>query len=377
MVWLCLSLVALGAFIALPACDVARRVSNRLGAHDTAPIAGQEKPAHRAIPNTGGIGIAVAIGLPIAIGLLVANLVHAGTVGLPGWLGPASVHVEGAADRTPMGIAFLGGLVVLHVLGLVDDRRPLGWLIKLVLMLGPAAVLAVFFQTRLLELLDPYVGGAWLSVVATVLWFGVVINAMNFIDNMDGLSAGVAAIAGACFLAAALINGQWFVAGVLGLLVGACCGFLVLNFPCAKLFMGDGGSLVIGYTLAFLTVRTTYVGDEGLASGAWYGVFMPLVVLAVPLYDFVTVTLIRLKEGRSPFVGSMQHLSHRLVRRGLTRRDAVLVIWGCTLLAGLSGVALATLRPWQAALAVAQVGVLLVVLALLEYSSRPRGEGRA
>ncbi|MEO1512839.1 MAG: undecaprenyl/decaprenyl-phosphate alpha-N-acetylglucosaminyl 1-phosphate transferase, partial [Planctomycetota bacterium] len=143
-----------------------------------------------------------------------------------------------------------------------------------------------------------------------------------------------------------------------------------------RIFMGDGGSLVLGFALAYLTVRTTYIGEsptgEPLAGG-WYGVLMPLVVLAVPLYDMVSVTLIRLRQGRSPMVGDLQHLSHRLVKRGFGKTTAVLVIWGLTGATALAGVALPRLEAWQATLAGVQTLLLLGVIALLEYSSSPAG----
>ncbi|MBK7405411.1 MAG: undecaprenyl/decaprenyl-phosphate alpha-N-acetylglucosaminyl 1-phosphate transferase [Phycisphaerales bacterium] len=171
-----------------------------------------------------------------------------------------------------------------------------------------------------------------------MLWIALVTNALNFIDNMDGLCAGVATIAGVCFLAAAIINGYWFIAATLALLVGSCLGFLAFNVPPARIFMGDGGSLILGFTLAFLTVRTTYY--DPARAGGWYGVFMPLAVLAVPLYDFLAVSLIRVRQGRSPFVGDQQHLSHRLVRRGFTKPAAVGLICSLAAITGISGIVL-------------------------------------
>lgn len=374
MIALCLALVAVGFGIALPACWGAMRLGRRIGAHDTEPLPGQVKPERRAIPNTGGIGIYLAIALPLLAGLGVPFLFDAGS--LPAALEPLSRHMPGLRERAPMGLLLLGCITLLHVLGLIDDRRPMGPWLKLAVMAAPAVLMVMLTEdTRLLTLLDAYAGGPWLSITLTILWLVGVTNAMNFIDNMDGLCGSVSAIAGACFLAAALLSGQWFVAAVLALLVGACLGFLVWNVPPARLFMGDSGSLVLGFTLAFLTVRCTYIGTEGTsAAGAWYGVFMPVMVLAIPLYDFVTVTLVRLSQGKSPFVGDMQHLSHRLVKRGLSKRAAVGVIAGLTLVIGLGGVALGSLKPWQAALAVAQAGVLLGVVAMIEWRTS-RGAG--
>jgi UDP-GlcNAc:undecaprenyl-phosphate GlcNAc-1-phosphate transferase len=289
------------------------------------------------------------------------------------------------SQRTPLALVFLGGVVLLHVVGVIDDRRPLGPWVKLAAIVVAATAVCLTDQTRLLTMLDNHVGGAWLSVGITVLWIAVVTNAFNFMDNMDGLAAGCAAVASACFLAAALLNGQWFIAGCLGLLIGGLLGFLIFNFPPARLFMGDGGSLVIGFILAVLTVRTTYYspvtwiveGREVDAGLGWHAVFMPLVILAVPLYDFVSVVVIRVCQGRSPFVGDLQHFSHRLVRRGLSKRAAVLVIWGFTLVTGVSGVMLASLSEWQAILVGVQTLAILGVIGAFEYaSSEAHKQGR-
>jgi UDP-GlcNAc:undecaprenyl-phosphate GlcNAc-1-phosphate transferase len=178
----------------------------------------------------------------------------------------------------------------------------------------------------------------------------------------------VSAIAAALFMAACLVNGQWFIAATLALTIGGLAGFLVFNFPPARIFMGDGGSLMIGFLLAVLTARTTFLHAD--LGGGWYGVFMPPIVLAIPLYDLVSVTLIRLRQGQSPFVGDQQHFSHRLVQRGLSRRGAVAVIWSATAVTGIGGVFLGHLEAWQAILVGVQTVLVLLMLALLEHASR-------
>ncbi len=372
MIWLCLALVPVAFAISLPSVWIVGRVSRRLGAIDTEPMEGQVKFDRRRIPNTGGIGIYLGIALPIAAALGVL------------WLAPETIverlpaiesHLEGMRAQTPRALALLGAITLLHVLGLIDDRRPMGAMGKLGVMTLPALIVAWPagpLDTRLLTMLDAPAGGAWLSVLITVLWFVAVTNAMNFIDNMDGLCAGVAAVAGACFLAAALSGEQWFVGATLALVVGSCLGFLVFNFPPAKIFMGDGGSLVLGFTLAFLTARTTYLPEGADPGQHWYALLMPVVVLAIPLYDMVSVTLVRLSQGKSPFKGDLQHFSHRLVQRGMSGRGSVLVIYGFTLITGISGVLLVGASARQGVLLGAQVASLLGVLALFEVGSRTR-----
>jgi UDP-GlcNAc:undecaprenyl-phosphate GlcNAc-1-phosphate transferase len=240
----------------------------------------------------------------------------------------------------------------------------------------PAVAVPALSDTRLLTLLDAHVGGPWLSIVITAVWFLVVTNAMNFMDNMDGLAGGVGVVASACFLAAALMQGQWFVGACLALLIGSLLGFLVFNFPLRKpatIFMGDSGSLVLGFTLAFLTARTTYYNAFDPEGTRWHAVFMPLIVLAVPLYDFVSVVLIRLSQGKSPFVGDLQHLSHRVVRRGLSKRAAVMAICGFTAITGSNGVFLGQMTPMAAVFAGVQTLLVLVVIALIEFAATPKG----
>ena len=372
-----LALLAAAAFaIACPVTLLMRTIGRRAATFDTAPLPGQTKE-RRPIPNTGGPAIYLALALPIAAALIAVHAVDESTIARL-TSDAIAAHIPGIKSKSTLAVALLASLTLLHILGLIDDRKPLGPKLKLAVMALPPLAIATLTDTRLLTALDPSAGGTWLSIAVTVLWFLAVTNALNFIDNMDGLAAGVAAIASLCFLAAAVMSQQWFVAGVLALLTGACAGFLVFNRPPASIFMGDSGSLLLGFTLAFLTTRTTYTGEsptgEPLAGG-WYAVFMPLIVLAVPLYDMLTVSLIRIRQGKSPMVGDMQHLSHRLVKRGLSRPAAVAVICGMTAATGIAGIALGSLQPWQAFLVGVQTALLLAVLAAFEFASSPKANG--
>ncbi|MEL7473931.1 MAG: MraY family glycosyltransferase, partial [Planctomycetota bacterium] len=277
MVLLSLLLIPIGLLLAAPVCWVMLQLGRRTGAMDTSAMPGQQKLSTRAVPNTGGVGIFLAIAAPLAVALLGAHLIDPDA----GWL-PEQIRaaLPGVRNESTTAIVFLLALAALHALGLLDDRRPLGPMLKLAIMLGVAAAPPLLTDTRLLTMLDPLAGGTWASFALTTLWIAVVANAFNFMDNMDGLAATTAATAGAGFLAATLLNGQWFVAGMLALVVGACVGFLLFNLPPAKMYMGDAGSLVLGYALGFLTVRTTYYIEPGFVGptgahpigGGWYGV---------------------------------------------------------------------------------------------------------
>ena len=162
--------------------------------------------------------------------------------------------VGGVKQQTPLALSFLGGCLALHLMGLWDDRKAMGPYSKLFVQLARRRRRSSLFNPALRAVTAL---GTVPSIVLTVLWITAITNAFNFLDNMDGLSAGVACVCAAAFLVTALSIGQWFVAASLALLLGALLGFLCFNFPPASIFMGDSGSLVIGFMLGVLTIRTT------------------------------------------------------------------------------------------------------------------------
>ncbi len=386
MLVLVLWLIPLACVASMVLTWLVRGVSRRAGAFDSTGVPGQVK-LRRPVPNTGGIAIAATLIIPLGLGLVGARWLapyadKIPTAQPPQWL-PAELltHLPGVWSEARAAGVLIACLLWLHMLGLIDDRRPLGPVVKLFAMTLPALAAAWIADTRLLTLLDAHAGGSWASIALTVLWTLAVTNAMNFMDNMDGLSGGVGVACAACLLAGALGHGQWFVGAALALFVGALGGFLVFNFPWrrgeggrASIFMGDGGSLVLGFLLAFLSVRMTYVSPHAESGPAWHAVLTPLVVLAVPLYDLLSVCVIRMRAGRSPMVGDQNHLSHRLVRLGLSKRAAVVVIVLFSMATALAGVILPVLDAPYALLLGLQVAMLLTVLAIFEWS-HARGGG--
>jgi UDP-GlcNAc:undecaprenyl-phosphate GlcNAc-1-phosphate transferase len=153
---------------------------------------------------------------------------------------------------------------------------------------------------------------------------------------------------------------------------GTLLGFLIFNFPPAKIFMGDCGSMVVGFFVALLTLRTTYYNPE--AGTKLYSVFMPAIVMAVPLYDFVSVTFLRIKQGKSPFVGDTQHFSHRLKRRGLSDRQVALTLYLATLCTGLGAVLLQQADLIGAILIAVQTVMVLIFIVVLETADNREGQ---
>ena len=247
----------------------------------------------------------------------------------------------------PQMIGIIVGATWVSFLGLWDDRVGLAAHWKLLGQIGGALILVL---TGVSVELAP---NALVNVVLTILWTVGITNALNLLDNMDGLSGGVAAIAAGFFLAIAALNGQYLVAMLSAALLGAALGFLVYNFNPARIFMGDAGSLFLGFMLAAVGIKLRFLHLPVTAT--W---FIPILVLGVPIFDTTLVVISRLRRGVNPLTTpGTDHTSHRLVARGLTRRAAVVRLY---LVSGALG--LAALVCAQGNLAVNYAILLLVAI---------------
>jgi len=318
---------------------------------------------HRTIiPLGGGIAIFATLVFFILAGTAAMKLVLVS--GRLAWLAErANIDPADFLGKVGQLSVMLLAVFALFVLGLWDDIKRLGPFFKLAVQFAVAIVAAAFADIRV----EFFIENRIITSLFSAFWIVLIVNAFNFLDNMDGLSAGVAAIAGSILFTAAAMSGQVFVGGLAIVFVGALLGFLVFNFPPAKIFMGDAGSMVVGFFVAMLTLRTTYYHEA--LSGRWYPVLMPLVVMAVPLYDFLSVTILRISQGRSPFVGDTQHFSHRLRKRGLSDTQTVLTLYLATLCTGLGAIFLYQVNLAGAILIFVQTVMVLSIIAILETTA--------
>ena len=269
--------------------------------------------------------------------------------------------------------ALLAGGTALLLLGLADDRRSLDWRLRLAVQTLVAAVMvALGWRANLLG------GIPAAAEVLSVLWIVGLVNAFNMLDNMDGLSAGVAAIAAAMLAVVMFLSPrpdnhqpQLFVSGLLLVILGSLLGFLWHNRPPARLFMGDAGSYLVGYLLAMVTLTATFAGG----AAPRHATLVPLCVLALPIYDTLSVMLIRLRQGRSPFVGDTSHFSHRLLALGMTKTQALLTIYLAAATCGLGGLLLHQVDGFGAVLVLLMVFCTLLLVAILETAGRRQGAG--
>lgn len=306
---------------------------------------GAIKAQKQAVPYLGGLAIVTAFSVAIMAAALI---------------------------RPPVsGIGELAGILgiglVLSVLGLIDDVKGLGPGIRLAVeVITGVAVYAIGIQVQLFHVgpLDAFI---------TVLWVVGVMNAFNILDNMDGLSAGIAAISAFFFFLIAAVNGQFLVAGLAIALVGCAVGFLRHNFHPAKIYMGDAGSLYLGFLLAVLGIKLRFDAPIELTF------MVPIMVLGVAIFDTVLVMSTRILNGKNPWSGGRDHSSHRLVFVGIPVPVAVGLIylaqvslgWLALIMTRLELVTGLMLMGFVVVISVL-VGVLLAMVPVYEHSKRRR-----
>lgn len=338
---------------------ISRSVARRVGAIDRP---GRRK--HHAVPTPRLGGIAVAGSCLAVVGggyWLVLGLLPDLPAGHPL---QAAVALLREAHRVEGRLrALLAGAVVIFCVGLVDDllgeRFPV-WL-KAAGQLTAALVVVVGGGVTTSFL--PY---EWMNVTLSLLWIVGIANAFNLLDNMDGLSAGVALVASSILCLNAWSQGSYLVTLVFAAFVGSLAGFLAFNFRPASVFLGDCGSLFIGYLLASLTLLERYVTH---ASNTLFPVLMPAIVLAVPIVDTATVVAIRMWEGRPVYVGDRRHLSHQLVYLGFSEARAVLALYLATACLGLGAFALVDAGPLQSAAILLQTAAVAGLMLTLMFGT--------
>ncbi|MFN9624701.1 MAG: MraY family glycosyltransferase [Planctomycetota bacterium] len=327
-----------------------------------------ERKVHtQPIPRGGGLGIWLGVLSVFSIGTLAVALASYIPSMLPESI-PESLRLMVPGLWSKLGSIWLllaGGSVV-AILGLMDDRFGLDWRVRIAVEFAVAAAIVYGLQLQL----TAYIDLPWLTPILSVIWIVMLINSFNMLDNMDALSAGVAAIISGMLALMLLTTSepsqrepQLFVAVMALALLGGLIGFLKHNWPPASIFMGDSGSYFVGYWIAVTTLLSTYSGSSGQAPHA---VFAPLCLLAIPIYDTLSVIAIRLREGRSPFQADKKHFSHRLVELGMTKKQAVGTIYLATLTCSLGALLLPRTDWIGAGLVLLIVLAMLGLIALLE-----------
>jgi UDP-GlcNAc:undecaprenyl-phosphate GlcNAc-1-phosphate transferase len=300
-------------------------------------------------PTLGGVGIFAAFA---------ASLLLGGWIGL-GWLAPGG-ETSGPAAWIWRNWGFLSGSVLLFALGLYDEFRPISPAGKLAGQIIAATLVILLGYTS--TFFSPKIANSLIAqlpnILLTYLWLVGITNAINLLDNMDGLAGGIG------FITSAVLSYFFWRSGTLSLLwvslalAGSLLGFLVYNFPPAKIFMGDSGSLFLGFTLATLAIAN----QKQQASDVFAVLGVPTLLFLLPILDTALVTFTRLLRGQSPVRGDRDHTSHRLVAFGLSERQTLFVLYAVALASAALAAALESLNYW---LSLALVPLLILSFALL------------
>lgn len=312
---------------------------------------GGHKSHRTPVPYLGGVAMVAAFSVAMVIGVVLRRSAQFDDGQISITFGNLFSQGDGLVRELAV---VLGLALVFAAMGLIDDLRGLSPVFRFVVGLGLATVLVSYGVVLQSPLPD------WLDMVISVVWILGMTNAFNLLDNIDGLAAGTAAIAAGAFFFIAILNDQQYSALLAIGLAGAMLGFLRSNFAPATIYMGDAGSLFIGFMMAYLglKMRTNVAEIPQL--------FAPVLVLGVAVLDTTVVVVSRLRRGLSPFTGGQDHLSHRFLRLGLSVRRSVTVLLVATFALGVLAVGLsdapAGVGYWVLAAAVISGAMATVVL---------------
>ena len=265
----------------------------------------------------------------------------------------------------------LSGAAIIAVMGVIDDCKNLPAKLKFVIQIIAALVVVfagdikidVFTNPNFLSDNPYWVLPEWLSVTLTVIWIVFITNAVNFIDGLDGLAAGVSAIMSISLVFISIRVGEYPIA-ILGIaLMGSCFGFLPFNFNPAKIFMGDTGSTFLGFMLATLSIQGVF------KSYAVISFAVPLLILGLPLFDALFAMIRRILRGQSPMTADRGHLHHRLVDMGFSQKQTVFILYAISGVLGITAVLLAESGVLRALLLVICVLILLLIGSMLGKNS--------
>ena len=317
--------------------------------------ANNHKGHKKSTPLLGGLAMFTAWLICIGSGILFANSRFSDIIPLLN-----TEHLSGIGSAAGQMLWVAGGAVLAVLLGLIDDKTAMSAKVK-------------FSGQFIIALIAVFAGGVkfnifpehqMISTAFTLFWIMLLMNSINFFDNMDGLAVGTVAIAMALFSVIAALNGQFLVASFSALNCGICCGFWFYNANPATIFMGDSGSHFIGYLAAVISSQVTFF-DKSFSLSR-FPVLMPMLILALPLFDTLMVVLIRTKNRKPFWIGDHNHISHRFVRMGLNRKQAVQLVHLMALAVGLGILPVFWGNFMTAAILVAQSLILLFIITCLQ-----------
>jgi UDP-GlcNAc:undecaprenyl-phosphate GlcNAc-1-phosphate transferase len=274
-----------------------RKVAMAIGAMDKPNL--ERKTQKEPVPYLGGLAIAISV----------VVLTFA-----------AVIRSDNTQTTFPLAATLLFPAIFLGLMGLIDDLASLNPMPRLIIQTVMAIAVSIFLIRS--ETVGITLDGTFLDEIIMTVWIIGICNSINFFDNLDGGAAGTVAVSTIGIALIALGEGQELIAALSIVTAGSTIGFLMWNKPPAKIYMGDAGALFLGVVVAVLTIRL----NPGIAP-KWNSISLLPMLLAVPILDTCVAVLSRIRRGISPFTGGKDHLSHRLMRRGLSKQGAAFTLW--------------------------------------------------
>lgn len=253
------------------------------------------------------------------------------------------------------------GAIVIYLVGLIDDLYDLKPILKLLGQIA-AALIVVFYGVTIDFIsipIGPTIHFGWLSIPITIFWIVAITNAINLIDGLDGLAAGVSTIALVTIAFIAILQGNIFIIMICSVLIGSLLGFLVFNFHPAKIFLGDSGALLLGFIIGFLSLL-------GFKNITFISLFFPIVILAVPFIDTLFAMIRRVKQGQHIMQADKSHLHHKLLDLGYTHRQTVMLIYAMAIMFSVVSVILYLSQPWGMFLTI--VLIVITIELIVEFT---------
>lgn len=319
---------------------------------------GARKIHDKPILRCGGFTIFFSIWTMVFIGLIILRIFSVYDIDLPiSRLLTVNKRFE-VAFETLIGLFLCSSLV--YLTGFLDDKYSPRFSLRMKWILQ---IVATFVVVRFFHVRTHMVPWREVDQLLSFLWILGLMNAFNLLDNMNGLCAGVAFICSSFLLWVSVAQSQYYIALLTLVMMGALLGYLPYNFPKARVFLGDQGSLVIGFMLACLTLLESYISAE--KTDVHFEVLMPLFTMALPLFDTASVIIIRLKQKRPLFVGDKSHLSHRLVDLGLSPVKAVIVLYILTAVFAINAIILVYADAFTGIMTMVQSLMMIVILSFL------------
>ena len=327
--------------------------------------ANNHKGHKKATPLLGGLSLYTGWILCIISGIVVYKFGL-----LPSALSSCMEHLPGLLGSAKPIIFILTGATLAMLLGLIDDKIPMSASVKFAGQFIIALLAVIGGNLRL----NLFIGVDWVAASVTVFWLMLLMNSINFFDNMDGLAIGTMTIAMAFFSVVAALNNQYFIASFTALTTGVYVGFWFYNANPASIFMGDSGSHFIGYLAAVVSAEITFFDISYSLSR--FPILIPFFILALPLFDTFMVVMIRTLNKKPFWIGDHNHISHRFVKMGLTRKQAVLLVHLLAITIGFSSLPLFWGDFKTAAILTIQAFLILLVVTILQITLGNKSDTR-